>query len=229
VERMVRKQEGPDPCGIRASAYRDSRVCAYALPSPGCTWSSYRSSRWPAGGVRCRALVQAPNDFVPDTIGTARTNPTHPFMGRLAVTMCADFTMRLPEKLVLDEQRKRTVNSLYSFVNPLRQSCLNSLHPAHHPCPTSPSLAGRTPCLSSGPMRRPLSPAVPHPKDWSSPSPPRYRSRRACGARSSRRDRLATSSRGRSSSTAASPRGGSMRRERPQVSHKPSSRSSGWH
>jgi hypothetical protein len=40
----VRKEEGPDPFGIRASAYRDSRVCAYALPSPGCTWSSSRSS-----------------------------------------------------------------------------------------------------------------------------------------------------------------------------------------
>jgi hypothetical protein len=40
----VRKQKGPDPFGIRASAYRESRVCAYAPPSPGCTWSSSRSS-----------------------------------------------------------------------------------------------------------------------------------------------------------------------------------------
>jgi hypothetical protein len=40
----VGKQKGPDPCGIRASAYRDSRVRFYALPSPGCTWSSFRSS-----------------------------------------------------------------------------------------------------------------------------------------------------------------------------------------
>ena len=29
---------------------------------------------------------------------------------------------------MLDEQRRRTVNSLYSAVNPLRQCCLNSLH-----------------------------------------------------------------------------------------------------
>ena len=29
---------------------------------------------------------------------------------------------------MLDEQRGRTVNSLYPAVNPLRQSCLNSLH-----------------------------------------------------------------------------------------------------
>ena len=42
----VRKQKGPDPCQIRASANRAWRVRAYALPSPGCTWSSFRSSHW---------------------------------------------------------------------------------------------------------------------------------------------------------------------------------------
>ena len=36
--------------------------------------------------------------------------------------------MKLPRKVVLDEQRRRTVNSLYCAVNPLRQCCLNSLH-----------------------------------------------------------------------------------------------------
>jgi len=33
---------------------------------------------------------------------------------------------------VLDEQRRRTVNSLYLVVNPLRQCCLNSLHRKHN-------------------------------------------------------------------------------------------------
>jgi len=49
-------------------------------------------------------------------------------MGRLVLTTLLDFTMRFPEKLMLDEQRRRTVNSLYPAVNPLRQCCLNSLH-----------------------------------------------------------------------------------------------------
>ena len=40
----VRKQKGPDPFGIRASAYRYSRVRVYARLPPGCTWSSFRSS-----------------------------------------------------------------------------------------------------------------------------------------------------------------------------------------
>jgi hypothetical protein len=41
----VRNEKGPDPFGIRASAYRAWRVRVYALPSPGCTWSSARSSQ----------------------------------------------------------------------------------------------------------------------------------------------------------------------------------------
>ncbi len=85
-------KKGPDPCQIRASAYRDSRARSYALPSPGCTWSSFRSSQeWLAGRHRCSARVmRPPNDF----IAAARTHATQPFMGRLPVTMCADFTMK---------------------------------------------------------------------------------------------------------------------------------------
>ena len=43
----VRNEKGPDPFGIRASAYRAWRVRAYALPSPGCIRSSFRSSCQP--------------------------------------------------------------------------------------------------------------------------------------------------------------------------------------
>ena len=76
----VDKQKGPDPCGIQASANRDSRVCAYALASPGCNWSSFRSS--PIAGV----------------IENAGTNATRPCMGRLLVTMGPNFTMKLSKK-----------------------------------------------------------------------------------------------------------------------------------
>lgn len=41
----VRNEKGPDPFGIRASAYRAWRVRVYAPPSPGCTWSCARSSQ----------------------------------------------------------------------------------------------------------------------------------------------------------------------------------------
>ena len=38
-------KKGPDPCQIRAPANRDWKVCAYALPSPGCNRPSFRSRR----------------------------------------------------------------------------------------------------------------------------------------------------------------------------------------
>ena len=88
-------KKGPDPFGIRASAYRAWRVRVYALPSPGCTESSFRSScQWLVGKAWCKAAPHAPSDFIAE----ARTNATRPFMGRLVLMTCLDFTMKLPEK-----------------------------------------------------------------------------------------------------------------------------------
>jgi hypothetical protein len=51
--------------------------------------------------------VRPPNDCIAAVIGKPGTNATNPFTGRLAVTMGADFTMSPPEKVALDEQRRR--------------------------------------------------------------------------------------------------------------------------
>lgn len=70
----VRNERGPDPSGVRASAYRAWRERVYALPSPGCIRSS------------CRAPGNA--------IAAARTNATRPLVGRWFVVTCLDFTMK---------------------------------------------------------------------------------------------------------------------------------------
>ena len=90
-----KNEKGPDPFGIRASANRAWRWRVYALPSPGCTESSFRSScQWLVGKAWCKAAPHAPSDF----IAKARTNATRPFMGRLVLMTCLDFTMKLSEK-----------------------------------------------------------------------------------------------------------------------------------
>jgi hypothetical protein len=67
----------------------------YALASPGCTESSFRSScQWLVGKTWCKAAPHAPSDFIAE----ARTNATRPFMGRVVLTTCLDFTMKLSEK-----------------------------------------------------------------------------------------------------------------------------------
>ena len=66
-------------------------------------------------------------------------------MGRLVLVTCLDFTMNSLEKVVLDEQRIRTVKSLYPDVKPLRKYLLNSLHRAYDKWPTRPSPDDRTP------------------------------------------------------------------------------------
>ena len=53
----VRKEKGPDPFGIRASANRAWRVRVYALPSPGCMRSSFRSSCQPPMDGSNRQLI----------------------------------------------------------------------------------------------------------------------------------------------------------------------------
>lgn len=53
----VRNEKGPDPFGIRASAFRAWRVRAYALPSPGCIRSSFRSSCQPRMDGSNRQLI----------------------------------------------------------------------------------------------------------------------------------------------------------------------------
>ena len=53
----VRNEKGPDPFGIRASAYRAWRVRVYALPSPGCIRSSFRSSCQPPMDGSNRQLI----------------------------------------------------------------------------------------------------------------------------------------------------------------------------
>jgi hypothetical protein len=122
----VEKQRGPDPFGVRASAYRDSKVRVYALPSPGCTRSSLRSScptchmanRLQAG---CMAAPHVPSD----PITAARANATRPFMGRLVLTALREFTMGSLENRRSPgagwDTTDRTVNSLYPTVNPLRE------------------------------------------------------------------------------------------------------------
>jgi hypothetical protein len=99
----------------------------------------------------------------------------------------------------LNERRRRTVNSLYPVVNPLRQCCFEPSHLPHSTCPTPLLQEDRTrwPCFR--PTQRRRSPPGLLPKDWSNRSRRRCRSPPACGARSSRRGRSATSSRDRSS------------------------------
>ena len=53
----VRNEKGPDPFGFRASAYRAWRVRVYALPSPGCIRSSFRSSCQPPMDGSNRQLI----------------------------------------------------------------------------------------------------------------------------------------------------------------------------
>jgi hypothetical protein len=91
----VKMKKGPDPFRIRASANRAWRWRVYALASPGCTESSFRSScQWLVGKAWCKAAPHAPSDF----IVVARTNATRPFMGRVVLTTCLDFTMKPSEK-----------------------------------------------------------------------------------------------------------------------------------
>jgi hypothetical protein len=72
-----------------------ARIYVSALPSPGCTESSFRSScQWHVGKAWCMAAPHAPSDFIAE----ARTNATRPIMGRVVLTTCLDFTMKLPEK-----------------------------------------------------------------------------------------------------------------------------------
>lgn len=57
-----------------------------------------------------------------DPIAAARANATRPFKGRLVLTTWRDFTMGPFEANMCSVERwKRTVNSLYPIVNPLRQ------------------------------------------------------------------------------------------------------------
>ncbi len=68
------------------------------------------------------AMPQAPND----PIAAARANATRPFMGRVVLTTWRDFTMGSLENSLLFQRAgldttRRTVNSLYSIVNPLRE------------------------------------------------------------------------------------------------------------
>lgn len=93
----LRSERGPDPFGVRASAYRESKVRCYALPSPGCIRPSLRSSctdatearGWIAGWAGCRVAPQVPSD----SIAAARANATRPFMGRLVLTALREVTV----------------------------------------------------------------------------------------------------------------------------------------
>ena len=125
-------------------------------------------------------------------------------------------------------QRRRTVNSLYNFVKPLRQYCSNLLRRTHTNCRTSPPHEGTTslPCFKPM-LREPWRAGCP-PRGWSRPSPPACRYRPACGARSSLRGRSATSSRGRSRSCAASRPHGWIRRVMRKPLHRSSWCSSIW-
>jgi hypothetical protein len=130
------KQKGPDPFGFRTSACRDSKVRGYALPSPGCIRSPLRPSCLTcqeaklvmAGQARCHVAPQVPSD----PTAAACANPTRPFMGRMVLTAWREFTMGS-----LDGQRspgavwcpkRRTVNSLYAIVKPLREWRTETLH-----------------------------------------------------------------------------------------------------
>jgi len=94
-----KNEKGPDPFGIRASANRAWRVRVYALSSPGCTESSFRSScQWLVGKAWCKAAPHAPSEPIADVFGKPGTNATRPFMGRLVLMTRLDFTMKLPEK-----------------------------------------------------------------------------------------------------------------------------------
>ncbi len=71
----VGNKKGPDPFGIRASAYRAWRVCGYAAPSPGCVGSSFRSSEWTFIGTVTARLAN-------DLPAVARANAARPCAGR---------------------------------------------------------------------------------------------------------------------------------------------------
>ena len=100
------------------------------------------------------------------------------------------------------QRRSRTVNSLYSLVNNFHNRVCPICRIPSTPCPIPPSSAGKTPWHCSSNSRQALSPRVLRPRAWSKVSRPRCRYRPACGARSNRPGRWATSSRASSKPTA---------------------------
>ncbi len=97
----------------------------YALPSPGCTWSSARSSQQrPAGANEpwVPVCMRYPAQASPEA---ARTNAPGPCMGRCVVTTLPGFTV--PASVEVGSGRwpgfrvGRTVKSLYLRVKPLRE------------------------------------------------------------------------------------------------------------
>jgi len=94
----LRSERGPDPFGVRASAYRESKVRGYALPSPGCIRSSLRSScskanGWIAGEAGCKIAPQVPSDTIAAVLGNCGANATRPFKGRLVLTALREVTV----------------------------------------------------------------------------------------------------------------------------------------
>jgi hypothetical protein len=104
-----------------------------------------------------------------------------------------------------------------------------SLRRQDNPCRTSLSPEDKTRWRCSRSTRNGSWPAARRQRVSNRPSPRSCRSHRACGARSSHRDRSATGWRGRSKRTARRRKAGSIRNERPLHSPTRRKRFSRWH
>jgi hypothetical protein len=159
----------------------------------------------------------------------ACANATRPDKGRcVLMTRCDFIGAALVRKWRWMQAMVRTVKSLYRFVKPCdndgQSRCID--HTFSCPTPPSPDDKMRWRCSRTTPKKR--LPPVLHPRDSRDHSPQYCKSRRACGARSSRRDRSAISSRGRSKRCVARRPDGWMNRGLIAARHRPRRRLSNW-